>query len=378
MSDSLRPHEPQHVSITNFRSPPKPMSIEPVMPSNQLILCHPLLLLPSIFPSIRVFSNESTLCIRWPKYWSFSFNIGPTSEHAGLISFRMDWLDLLAVQGTLKSLLQHHSSKASILWCSAFFIVQLSHPYTTTGKTIALTRWTFADKVMSLLFNMLYRLVITILLRSKLLLMSWLQSPSAVIFGAQKNKVWHSFHCLPIYFPWSDGTGCHDLSFLNVEPNFSLSFTFIRRLFSSTLLSAIRVVSSAYLRLFVFLLAILIPACASSSPAFPMKYSAYKLNKQGDNIQPWCTPFPIWNQSVVPCAVLTVASLPAYRFLKRQVRWSGIPISFRIFHSFFVIHTVKDFGIVNKTEIDVFLEISCFFDDPADVGNLISGSSAFF
>ena len=161
------------------------------MPSNHLILCHPLLLLPSIFPSIKVFSNESALHIRWPKYWSFSFNISPSSEHPGPISFRMDWLDLLAVQGTLKSLLQHHSSKASILWCSAFFIVQLSHPYMTTGKTVALTRWTFVGKVMSLLFNMLSRLVIAFLPTSKCLLISWLQSPSAVC---------HCFHCFPIYF----------------------------------------------------------------------------------------------------------------------------------------------------------------------------------
>ena len=153
------------LSITNSRSSPTPMSIESVMPSNHLILCHPLLLLPSIFPSIRVFSNESALCSRWPKYWSFSFNISLSNEHPGLISFRMDWLDLLAVQGTLKSLLQHHSSKASILQCSAFFIVQLSHPYMTTGKIIALTRWTFVGKVMSLLFNMLSRLVITFLPR---------------------------------------------------------------------------------------------------------------------------------------------------------------------------------------------------------------------
>ena len=160
---------------------------ELVMPSNHLILCHPLLLLPSIFPSIRVFSNESALCIRWPKYWSFSFNIRPSNP--GLISFRMDWLDLLAVQGTLKSLLQHHSSKASILWHSAFFTVQLSHPYMTTGKTIALTRRTFVGKVMSLLFNMLSRLVITFLPRSKHLLISWLQSPSAVILEPPKNKV---------------------------------------------------------------------------------------------------------------------------------------------------------------------------------------------
>ena len=153
---------------------PKLISIESVMPFNHLILCRPLLLLPSIFPSIRVFSNESALHIRWPKYWSFSFNISPSNEHPGLISFRMDWLDLLAVQQTLKSLLQHHSSKASVLRHSAFFTVQLSHPYMTTGKTIALTRWTFVGKVMSLLFNMLSRLVITFLPRSKRLLISWL------------------------------------------------------------------------------------------------------------------------------------------------------------------------------------------------------------
>ena len=158
------------------------------MPSNHLILCHPLLLLSSIFPSIRVFSSESTLCIKWPKYWSFSFNISPSNEHPGLISFRMDWLDLLAVQGTLKSLLQHHSAKASILQCSAFLIVQLSHPYMTTGKTIALTRRTFVDKVMSLLLNMLSRLVIAFLPRSKRLLISWLQSPSAVILEPPKIK----------------------------------------------------------------------------------------------------------------------------------------------------------------------------------------------
>ena len=156
-------------------------SIESVMPSSHLILGHPLLLLPPIPPSIRIFSNESTLPMRWPKYWSFSFSIIPSKEHPGLISFRMDWLDLPAVQGILKSLLQHHSSKASILWHSAFFTVQLSHPYMTTGKTIALTRWTFVCKVMSLLLNMLSRLVITFLPRSMCLLISWLQSPSAVI-----------------------------------------------------------------------------------------------------------------------------------------------------------------------------------------------------
>ena len=169
------------------------------MPSNHLILCCPVLLLPSIFPSIRVFPNESALHIKWPKY-SFSFSISPSNEYSGLISFRIDWLDLLAVQGTLKSLLQHHSSKASILWLSALFIVQLSHPYMTTGKTIALTRWIFVSKVMSLFFNLLSRFVIAFLPRSKHLLISWLQSPSAVILEP-KNKVCHYFCCFPIYLP---------------------------------------------------------------------------------------------------------------------------------------------------------------------------------
>ena len=174
------------LSITNSQSLPKLMPIESVMPSNHLILCCPLLLLPSSFPSIRVFTNESALHIRWPKYWSFSFNISPSNEHSGLVSFKMLWMDLLAVQGTLKSLLQHHSSKASILRRSAFFIVQLLHPYMTTGETIALTRWTFVGKVMPLFFNKLSRLVITFLPRSKHLLISWLQSPSAVILETQK------------------------------------------------------------------------------------------------------------------------------------------------------------------------------------------------
>ena len=177
------------------------MSIELVMPCNHLILCHPLLFLASIFPSIRVFLNELALRIRWPRYCSFSFSISPFNDYSGLISFRTDWLDLLAVQVTLKSLLQRHSSKASILWCSAFVMVQLSHPYLTTGETIALTIWMFVGKVMSLLFNMLSRLVITFLPRSKRLLISWLQSPSAVILEPPKNKVCHCFHCFPIYLP---------------------------------------------------------------------------------------------------------------------------------------------------------------------------------
>ena len=171
------------------------------MPSSHLILCHPLLLLPSIFPSIRVFSKESILHIRWPKYWSFSFSISPSNEYSGLICFRMDWLDLLAVQRTLKGLLQQHSSNASILLCSAFFIDQLSHPYMTTGKTIALTRRIFVGKAKALLFNMLSRWVITFLPRSKCLLISWLQSPSEVILEPPKNKASHCFHCFPIFLP---------------------------------------------------------------------------------------------------------------------------------------------------------------------------------
>ena len=240
---------PVSLSITDFWSLPKPMSIELVMSSNHLILCRPILLLPSIFRSIRVFSKTSVLSIRWPKYWSFSFNISPSNEHSRLISFRMDRLDFLAVQGTLKSLLQHHSSKASIL------TVQLSHPYMTTGKTIELTRRTFVGKVMSLLFNMLSRLVITFLPRRKRLLISWLQSPSAVILEPKKLKSVTVSSVYPSILPWSDGTKCHDLSFLkSFKPTFSFSsFTFIKRLFSSSSLSAIRVVSSVYLRLLLFL-----------------------------------------------------------------------------------------------------------------------------
>ena len=239
------------------------MSIKLVMPSNLLILYCPLLLLPSLFPSIRLFSNESVFRIRWPRYWSFSFSISPSNEYSGLISFRIDWFDLLAAQGTLKSLLQHHSSKASILWYSAFFIVQLSYPYVTTGKTIALTRWTFVGTVMSLLFNMLYRLVIVFLPRSKRLLISWLQSPSAVILEPPKIKsLTVSIVSLSICHEVM-GLGSMILVFwmLNFRPTFSpASFTFIKRLFSS-LLSAIRLVSSVYLRLLIFSPAILIPGC---------------------------------------------------------------------------------------------------------------------
>ena len=247
----------------------KLMFIVLMMPSNHLILCHPLLFLPSIFPSIKVFSSESVLHIGWPKYWSFSFNISPSNEHPGLISFRMDWLELLAVQGTLKSLLQHHSSKASILWRSAFFIAQLSHPYMATGKTIALTRRTSVGKIISLLFNMLSRLVVTFLPRTKRLLSSWLQSPSALILEPPKIKsATVSTVSLSI---------CHKVMgldavilvfwMLNFKPTFSLSsLTFIKRLFSS--LSLIRVVSSAYLRLLIFLPAVFIPALLPPAQSF--------------------------------------------------------------------------------------------------------------
>ena len=203
MSNSLQPHGLQHTRLLCPSLLPEltqTMSIVSLMLFNHFILCRHLLLPPLIFPSIRVFWNESVLRIRWPNYWNFSFSISPSNEYSGLISFRMDWLDLLAVQGTLKSLLQHHSLKASIFQCSSFFMIQLSHPYMTTGKTIALTRWTFVGKVISLLFNMLSSLVIAFLPRSKHLLISWLQSLSAVILELPPTKkVCHCFHCFPIY-----------------------------------------------------------------------------------------------------------------------------------------------------------------------------------
>ena len=229
------------MSITNAQSLLKLMSIKSVMPSKDLILSCPLLLLSSIFPSIRVFSNESLLHIKWPKYWSFSFSISLSNEYVRVISFTIDWFDLLVVQTSVKNLHQHHSSKASILWHSVLFIVQLSHSYMTTGKTIALTRWNLVDKVMSLLFNMLYSLVITVLPRGKHLLISWLQLPSAVILEPPKIKsVTISTVSPPIC---NEGMGPMILVFrmLSLKPTFSLSsFTFIKRLFSSSSLSAIR------------------------------------------------------------------------------------------------------------------------------------------
>jgi len=253
--------------------------------SNTIQPSHPLfpLLLSSVFPSIRVFSNESALRIRCSKYWSFNFNISPFSEYSGLISLRIDWFELHDVKGTLKSLLQHHSSKAPILRCSAFFMVHLFHHYMTTGKTIALAKWTFVGKIMSLLFNMQSRFVIPFLSRSRCLLISWLKSPSAAIFKPPKIN----FVTVSIVSP----SICHEVmkpdtmiftfQMLNFKPVLLLSsFTFIKRLFSSSLLSAIRVESSAYPRLLLFIPGILIPACALSSLAFHMMYSSCNLNKQ--------------------------------------------------------------------------------------------------
>ena len=247
------------------------------MPSNHLLLCHPLLLLPSIFPSIRVFSNKSAVYIRWPKYWSLSFSISPSNGYSGLISFRIDWFDLLAVQGTLKSLLQHHSLKASILQHSAFFMVQLSHLSMTTGKTTALTIQTFVGKVMPLLFNTLSRFVITFLPRSKRLLISWLQLPSAVILELKKRKSVTASTLSPFICHEVMGQDAMILVFLilSFKPDFSLSSFTIKRLFNSSSLSAIEVVSSAYLRL-LFLLVILTPACNSSILPFFLDSFPYR------------------------------------------------------------------------------------------------------
>ena len=248
MSDSATPWTAARQASLSFTlswSLLKFMSIKSVMLSNHLILCHPLLLLPSVFPRIRVFfPSESALYTRWSKYWSFSFSISPSSEYSGLISYRIDWFDLPIVQGTLKNLLQNHSSKASILQHSASFMVQLSHPNMTDGKTITLTIWTFVGKVKSLLFNMLSRVVIVFLPRSNHLLISWLQSPSAVILEPKKIKS----ASVSTFYPIAMGLDVMIFIFwmLNFKPAFSLfSFTLIKRLFSSSLLFAIRVVSSA-------------------------------------------------------------------------------------------------------------------------------------
>ena len=334
MSNSLWPHGQQHTRLSCPSASPRVCSNS--CPLSQW--CHPTIS-SSVVPFSSYLQSFSTSG-SFPMYRLFtsgrqsigasaSASVLPSNEYSGLIPFSMDWLDLFAVQGTLKSLLHDHSSKASILRCSAYFIVQLSHMYITTGKTIPLTRQTFVSKVMFLHFNMLSRFVIAFLPRSKQLLISWLQSPSAVILEPKKIK---SVTVSPSVC--HEVMGPHAMIFifwmLSFKPAFSLSFTFIKRLFNSSTLSAIRVVSSAYLRLLIFLLAILILACASSSLKFHMMY-AYKLNNQGDYIQPWHIPFPIWNKSVVPCLVLTVASWAAYKVSRRQVRWPGIPISFNDF-----------------------------------------------
>ena len=276
-----------------------------------LVLCC-LLLLSSLFPRVRVSSNESALHVRWPKYWSFTFSISPSNEYSGLISLRIDWFDLLAVQRILKSLLQHYNSKASILHPSASLMVKLSHLYMTTRKTIALTVLNFISKVLSLLFNTLSRFVITFLPRTKWLFISWLQSPSAVILEPTQKENLSLLPLFPFYLPWGNGIGCHDLCFFSCWASSQLFHSPLSPLSRGPLIplcfSAIIVGSSAYLRLLIFLLTILISNCDASSPAFHMMYSAYELNKQGDNIQLCCTTFPILNQLVVLCPVLTVAS----------------------------------------------------------------------
>ena len=257
------------LSFTISRSLLKLTSIELVMPSNHLILCCPLLLLPSIFLSISVFFNESALHIGWLNSWNFSFNISPSNEYSGLISFRIwkSWFDLLAVQRTVNSLFQHHNLKASVLWCSAFLMVQLSHPYVTTGKAVALTIWTFVGKVRSLLLMCCHNFP-----SKEQASFNFMAAVTVCSnFGTQENKICHCFHFFPFYLSWSGETEYHDLSFLNVEFQasfFTVLFSLIKRIFNSSSLSAVKVVSSADLRLLIFLLAILIPACDSSSPAF--------------------------------------------------------------------------------------------------------------
>ena len=277
---------PETLPFINSWSLLKLTSIKSVMPSNHLILCCPLLL-PSIFPSITIFSNESVLHIRWPKYWSFNFSISPSNEYSVLISFRTDWLDPVQSKGLSRVFSNITVQKHQFFGAQLSLWSQLSHPYMTPGKTIALARWAFVGKVMALLFNMLSELVIAFLLMSKCLLISWLQSPFAVILESKKIKSLTVSIVFPHVCYEVTGPDAMILFFrtLSFKPAFSLSsFIFLKQLFSSSSLSAIRVVSSAYLRLLLFLLAILIPACASSSPAFHMMYSTYELNKPGDNM----------------------------------------------------------------------------------------------
>ena len=321
------------LSFTISRSLLKLMSIESVMPSNHLILCRPLLLRLQSFPA----SGSFLMSQLFPSLGQSTTALASASVlpmniqdwfHLGFISLQSKGLSRVFSNTTVQ---KHQSFIAQpSLWSSSHIQTWLLE------KTIALTTRTFVGKVVSLLFNMLSRFVIAFLSRSKCLLISWVQSPSAMILEPKKIKSVTVSTVSPSICHEAMGPDAMIIVFwmLNFKPTFSLSsFTFIKRLFSSSSFSAIRVVSSSYLRLLIFLLAILIPACASSSLAFCMMYFAHKLNNQGDNIPPWCTPFPIWNQSIVPCLVLTAASWPAYRFLRRQVRWSGTPISFRIFHS---------------------------------------------
>ena len=334
------------------------------MPSSHLIPCCPFLLPPSTSPSIRVFSNESALHIRWPKYWSFGFNISPSNEHSGLISFRMDWS---CCPGDSQESYPTPEFKSINSLVPSFLYSPTLTSICDYWKNHSFARWTFAGKVMSLIFNMLSRLVTTFLPRRKHLLISWLQSPSVVILEPPKIKSPTVSTVCPSIYHEGMRLDAMILVFwmLGFKPGFSLSsFTFIKRLFSSSSLSAIRVMSSAYLRLLICLLAILIPACASSSLVFLMMFSAYELNKHGDNIQLWHAPFPVWNQSIVPCPVLLLLELHT-DFSKG--RSGGL-----VFPSLsIVIHRVKGFGIVNKAETDVFLELSCLFDNPVDVWSLV-------
>ena len=299
LSDSLQCHGLQHARLPCPSPSPGVCSnscpFSWVMPFHHLVLCCPLLLPPSIFPGIRVLFSESALLIRWPKYWSFSFSISPSSECAGFISFRIDWLDLLAVQGTLKSLLQHHSSKASILQCSAFLMVQFSHPYMTTRKTIALTRWTLVGKVVSLLFNMLSRLVKVFLPRSKRLLISWLQSPSAVSLQPKKIKSVTVFIVSPSICHEVMGPDAMILIFwmLSFKPAFSLSS--FKRLFRSSSLFCQKGGVTCVSEVIDISPSNLDSSFCYIQLAFCMMYSVYKLNKQSDNIQSWHTPFPIFH-----------------------------------------------------------------------------------
>ena len=316
------------LTITNNHNLLRLESIEEEMLSSHLILC----CLPFLLPSI--FCNESVRHIRRPKYWSFSFSFSPSNERSGLISFRIDWLDSIAVQATLMSLLHKHNSKASSSVLSFHYSPTLTSIH-DKWKNHSFDKTDLCRQSKVLPFNMLSTLVITFLPMSKHLLISWLQSQSTITLKPPKLKFVTASTVSPSICHEVMGTDALILVFwiLSFKPTFLLScITFIKRLLSSSSLSAIRVVSSAYLRLLVFLLAVLILACASSSLPFLMVYSAYKLNKQHDNIENWHTLFQIWKQSVVPCPVLMVTSWPAYRFLRRQVRLSGIPISFRIFH----------------------------------------------